>query len=707
MRNDRDEEFAFFCKLTGGLTVAVLLIELVGILQRNLFKCTDIHGHIMPTGLVDVVIDVLGLHHTDGSQSIIDTITVGIGHVVTLYPALDVIFGHIEPETDSASILQLDGVAIHTKSDPCVVTGIGFLGSKTVDLQAHGVITVMNLTVALICQGQLQVVIAVIIGSAVDDIPLINVNLTILKVPKNLGGLSQFHRDSGRGVIADIQGSGYGSGIICGSSVFGNRGEEQSIELSERFVCRGERNVACAETNGLLNVVDGCGRLYRNLSGLTERNRYHRLLKVNLIGGNDGDGLLTNDLAVVNHLNGHGAFGAVGGKYTVINGAHTFFFDLPQHFSRNIYLCTNGVRAKSIEGYLAAGRVIIVIGAHGRADKLTVRRCGRNDQNGVGGGALTAVGQRTVDLQILTGTLRAEGGGSAAVTVCGNDTAHLDHVLSHLVGGKSGGVGGLLTVGNSDHKRSVSPYADKGSGGDTGAVVFLGVLSYDLTLTGGSVRFYQKIEKNGDRLLFPTGQRIGRETDPGFGHICGSGFACDRMIVVVDDDDGLYTAAVLTLHEAAVRIELTIKNGVAERLADQLGMFLVVCLRVPAERAVGRNDDVTIAELFRLKSLRGGGLRAKAHRPIAVFVGLHSLGSGNNLNEGVVNVHDCGVKNLSSGTGIVIQNLLVLLNAGSNIPFSFGNDVVVITSSVAVIVNAGSKSIQRENSEKHDWYKQQ
>ena len=359
----------------------------------------------------------------------------------------------------------------------------------------------------------------------------------------------------------------------------------------------------------------------------------------------------------------------------------------------NIHLGTNGVGSESMESYRTSGSVVIIVSRNCCTRKLTVCGSGRNNQDRIGGRTLTAVRQRAVDLQILTGTLRAEGRGTATVTVRGNDTTHLDHVLSHLVGGEAGRVGSLLTVGNGDHQRTVGADAHEGSGGDTRAVI----RSIQIHGVAVGVGLNQEAEQHGDRLLLPAGQGIVDATDPGLGHIGGTGLTGDGVVVVVDDHDGLNAAGGQgSVLSTAVGIVLTIQNGIAERLTNQLGVLLVICFVVPAQRAVGSNDYVAVSELLCFESLGRSGLGTVVTR-----LRPHSLCAGNDLNKFVVNVNNRCMEYLSASTGIVVQNLLVLFNTGSDIPFFFGNNIVIVTSAVAVVINTCSESVCGKRAGKH------
>ena len=198
------------------------------------------------------------------------------------------------------------------------------------------------------------------------------------------------------------------------------------------------------------------------------------------------------------------------------------------------------------------------------------------------------------------------------------------------------------------------------------------------------IRLYKVGEEDGNCLLFPTGKRIGSVTNPYLRHIIRSFLAGDGVVIIVDYGDSCYTARIYTLNPTAVSIKLTVKNRVSERLAYQVRILLIVSLGVPAEGSIGSNNYVTVAEFLSLKSLHGRRLSS-----VIALLGPHSLCSGNNLNEGIVKVYYSRVKNLSASTFVVIQNELGLLDTGSDVPFFLGNNVVVVTSAVSVIVTAG------------------
>ena len=679
-------------------TVAGIFIILLVCLQRNFTEGTDIHGQVMPAGLVDIVVNILGFHQTDHVVGVKDAVAVGVGLVVSLNPALNVVLRDIEPEANGAGILQCDGFAVHTQTDPGVLLRVGVLGMQAVGLQTHGVVAVMNLAVGAVCQGQSQLVIPVgSVLTVVDYIPDIDICLAALEVPENLGGLAQIQLDSGSKARIGNQSSGNRTGQILGSVLFIHSDKAQAVKSAQRLVGGGEGNVVDPQADLIQTAADGS--LDRNGGSLAEGDGNNGLLKENFLRSSDVDGMLADYLSIVHHLHGHNALSAVGGEDAVFNGAHAIFLDSPFHVSRNVHLGADCIGAHSSESHRATRSVVGILRLDGSAGEHAVSGSGGDDQNGVGSGALAAVGQGAVDLQVLTGPLGAEGCGTAAVAVCGDDTAHLDHVLCHLVAGQTGGVGSLLTVRNRNHQGAVRTDTDEGSGSDAAAMIF-SILVHGIAV---SVGLDQESEQHGDCLLFPAGQGIQDAADPGLGHIRGSGLASDGVIVVVDDHDGLNTAGLQgTVANAAVAIILTVQNGVAQRLTDQMRILLVVSLGIPAQGTVGSNNHVAVAQLLRFQRLGGSGLDA-----VVTFLGPHTLGTGDNLDVGVIHVDDGSMHNLSAGTGIVVHNQLRLLDTGCNLPFLFGDDVVVITSAVAVIILACSQSVQGKNADQHDHGKQQ
>ena len=674
VEHDCKEKFSCFAGHAVRRIQVVFFIRLHG----NLIECADIHRKIMPAGFVNVVINIFGFHDTYYIIRIKYTISIGVGLIVPLYPALNIIFGYIEPETDSACVFKFDCIAC-AKSDPSILFRVRVLGRQTVGFQTHGVIAVMNLTVRTIRQRQIQVIIPVCgVLTVVDSVPLVNIRLTILKVPKNYRASSQIQLYSGCRAVTEIQGSGYFCSNIFRSICFGNSSKEQTVKLSESLIGRGKCYIVYTKTDFLRRTLYGRICLYGNLCGLTKRNRNDRLSKFECIGSSNVYGLFTDNIAVIDHLNSYLPLSTVGGEHTILDGTHTFFFDLPHNVIGNLNLGTYGIGAECIKGYGSTRGIVVVIGRNGCLSKLAVRRSGGNNQERVGGRTFTTVGERAVHLQFFPRTLRTERGGTTAVTVCGNDTPHLDHVLSHFITGEPRGIGCLFTVGDSKYKFPLCCYTNKGSGSNAGTMVFF-ILVHRIPIFIGLNKI---CKQNGDRLFFPTGQWICSVANPCLGHIIGSFFAGNRMIIIVDNSDCLDTTGYRTFYPTAVSIQLPIKDRISERFTYQVRIFLVVSLGIPAQRSVGRYYHVAIAKCFSFQCLHRGRLGT-----VVVFFRPHSLGTRDHLNKVIVKIDNSGMHNLSAGTCIVVHNDFSFRDSGSKSPLFLGNDIIVITSAVAVIIS--------------------
>ena len=309
-----------------------------------------------------------------------------------------------------------------------------------------------------------------------------------------------------------------------------------------------------------------------------------------------------------------------------------------------------------------------MVGLQGRPSEHAICGSSRDDQDGAGSGPLTAVRQGTVYLQVFTGTLRAECGGSAAITVCGNNASHLDHIICHFIRGKACGIGSLLAINHRNHQRTVCLDTNKGSGSNACTMILATVLGILINGISICIRLHQESKGYRNCLLFPAGKRICHTTYPDLRNICGSVLFGKRMLVIVDDDNclcaigsvfckrlGLFVKLPTTIY-----IKLTVKDRVTERLTNQMRIILVILMSIPTQRRIGSNNHVTVAELFCIERLRRGGFST-----VVTFFGPHPLIAGNNLSIGIVEIHRSCVDNLSASTRIVVQNKFGLCNPGS------------------------------------------
>ena len=454
VEDDGDEE------ITGG-TRGVVGVYVPLVTQQHLFLIAEVHGQVMPARLVHVVVDVLGGHHVDLGQRVVGAVAVGIVAVEALHPALDVILGDPEPEAKRTGVLNEDLLGGNTKTDVSVLLGVDGGGGQTAGLQTQRVIAVMNLSV--LAGGQRQIVHEVAVRfveiSLHDGDPLVK---AVLEILQNHRILAQLEQDGSLDGGIESQSSGHGTRDVSGSGGLVHGHKVQTVEVTQSVIGDIEDDIVTAEGDLLQAVLDGC--LDGDAGALAVGDGDNRLLEGQIGGNHDLYGMLTHDLTVVEHLSSHRAQCAVGHEHAVLNGTHAVIGQSPGHVSGNLCLVTYGVGTHGVELHGAAGGVVVILGVQRRAGELAVSGSGGDDQNGVGGGTLAAVGQRAVDLEVLTGTLGHELGGSAAVAVRGYDTTHLDHVVGHLVVVEAGGIGRLTAVNHGDDQRTVGLDTHEGAG---------------------------------------------------------------------------------------------------------------------------------------------------------------------------------------------------------------------------------------------------
>ena len=277
----------------------------------------------------------------------------------------------------------------------------------------------------------------------------------------------------------------------------------------------------------------------------------------------------------------------------------------------------------------------------------------------MGGGTLSAIGGSAVQLQLLAGTLGQERGRTAAVTVDRIDTAQAQHKLSHLIVGKTSGEGSLTAVIHDDDNAAVSLDTHKRTGSTVGCIVVHAILILAV--------LDQEAKVSRDNLLLPAGDGILSGADLGLGHIGGTGNAI--LLVKIDDKTGL-SAGGLTL---AVGKQLAIQNHVAQRLADQLRMLVVVSGVIPAQRNIHGSDHIAVAIGLGIGSLLGHDLHT-----IVVGFGNHALKAGNHLGVRIVDVDLHDVCHLAVGAGVVVQDDLGFGDTGRQNIVGLVDDIVVV-----------------------------
>ena len=551
----------------------------------------------------------------------------------------------------------------------------------------------MDLAVRFVGQRERHVIVPDRSLTVVNHVPDVDIRLAALEVKEDIGASAQIELEREGRMAAHIQLSGHVAGQVRRCTRLIDSRELQPVEAAERRVVRRERHIVRTEADLMQAVVD------RSLDGdarrLAEGDGDNRLIQCDRVRRGDMDLFLADDLAVVLHLRGDLALGAVGHEDAVCDGAHAVFLDRPFHIGGNVDLGADRIRAERIERHGAAGGVVIIVAADGRIREHTVSGGVGDDQDGGGGRTLAAVGQGAVDLQILAGALRAEGGRSAAVTVAGIDAAHSDHVFRHFIHGEAGGIRGLLAVGHGHDKGAVRSDADEGSRCDAAAVILAELVDRIAVRVG-----LDEPCPRGDRILLPAGHRIGDAAHLDLGDVVGPGFAGDGMLVIVDDKRGV-RGAHITEPALAVLIIIAVAHVPAQRLADVLGMLLIVVRGVPAQHRVGRGNDVAVAQLLCVQSLLGSDLNAEITQRR-----IHALVAGNDVIVVVLQINIHRVDDLASGSLLIVDDDFLFLDAGSELPASFRDQLVVVTIRCVFIVVKIRMGAQRENAGEHDDDKQ-
>ena len=681
-------------ELNEAVVIGFLILALVGVIgcgehrigiidtgNQNAGISTDIHGVVSPTRLIKGVVNLRLVEHGNGILLVVGTVIIGIIPVKNTDPAVLILIGNIYPETDGKSILN-DNAILQIDGNLCIVTCRNVHSGQTVGFQTQRSGSVMDLAVlsGSRADGSMEARLMVTVNNA--GLPCIKVS-HIFKVEEDLGALTQI-QSSRCDQVAVNKSSGQGALQIGGCVLLRNRSELQTVEGTESIVGGGKDNVGILQDNIVQTAVNGGIQTDDNL--LVKRNGHNCLSETEGLGDDDLHRSLTDDLAVVDHLSGSGTNLTVGHEQTVLNGTHGGISHLPGHICGNVSGSTDQVSTEGTELHGAAGGVVHVGSGNGSADELTGCGRGGDDQNTVGGGTLCTVGGTAVDLQLLTGTLGQESGGSAAVTVHGVHAAQRQHELCHLVAVEACGVGSLTTVVHDHNEGTVGLDTHKGTGCGIAGVV-LGVLV--LTVLD------QEAKVSGNDLLLPAGDGILGGANQHLGHIGGTGDAV--LLVEVDDETGL-GACGLTL---AVLVQLAVQNEVAERLTNQLGMSLVVIAVVPAQSDVHSGDNVAVAVCLGIRSLLRHDLNT-----VVAGSGNHSLRAGNDLGVGVVEINLHNVGHLSVSAGRVVQHDLRLDNTGSELPVLLGDELVVVISALVIIVIGCSKSIHRDHADQHEGYQQ-
>ena len=370
---------------------------------------------------------------------------------------------------------------------------------------------------------------------------------------------------------------------------------------------------------------------------------------------------MTHRLAVHGHFYSHASLLAVRDEQALIgDAAKGAVGQLPEGIFGDIRGGTAVIHTCGVELDRAAGGVVIRIRGDTGFLKLTRGGSGGDDEDTVGGGALNAVGGGAMELQLLTGALGQEGGGSAAVAVEGPDTAEGDHELRHLVAVEAPGEGLLAALVHDDDDGAVCLDAHEGTGsgrlGISDGVYIFAVL-------------HQGIELNGDQLLLPARNAVVEPAHLGLGHIGRAGNTV--LLVEVDDKTGGGTPQ----GALAVGVFHAVHDQGAQGLTDQLGVFFIVGLVIPVQRNVRSGDYVAVAVLLCILDLLGHDLNLI----LFVFQTLrHFIGTGHDLGVRVMGIHLHHVAHLAVGAVLFSQNDLRLGDTGSQLPVTLGDHFQIV-----------------------------
>ena len=521
-----------------------------GIVQRNI---VDVEGVLaVQVGLGDIVIIITGggactvinrnvdiveqvvlSLSSDIVPALIQVVKLAVVKAACANTQLSVtgIVGHVQPEADGHGVEAVNDGELEVQS---LIAGLEDLGEIALDCQS--VITVSDLSGGTVDNRNVTALVLTVVpvfsvvirdlavGARRTVITVVGVDgptgqILILEIVNDLGALTQAHVGS----CGDLAHSSGQQGLSRGGALLGG-GEIKAADGTDTGSGQGEGHVGSLQNHVLMIVGSGETEINR----IAVRNDHVRLGEDNGVGHNDVHSVLTDDLAVNDHLSGDVAQLTVGHEQTVSDGTEGRVGQLPDSVLGDVCGGTDQVSTNSGELDRAAGGEVILLGSDVSLLKFTGCGRGGNDQDTVSGLTLCAVGGTAVDIQLLTGTLGQESGGSAAVTVHGVHATQRQHELCHLVVVEACGVGRLTTVVHDHNEGTVGLDTHKGTGRGIAGVV-LGVLV--LTVLD------QEAKVSGNNLLLPAGDGVLGGADQHLGHIGGTGNTV--LLVKVDDETGL------------------------------------------------------------------------------------------------------------------------------------------------------------------------
>ena len=461
-------------------------------------------------------------------------------------------------------------------------------------------------------------------------------DIAVLEIVDDLGALTEGHLGGGGNGGIQNQSSGHsGRGVL---QLVGNGGEGEAVEATDIGVRQGQNHVIGLHNDLVGIVVSSHADLYR----LAVRNHHDGSIELN--GGRndhlelDGTDLLT----VVVSGDRSGADGAVGGEHAVSEA--TVDCGVGQTLGGQRSESAGGVNALDVHGNRGTGGDHVVGSSHGNMIEQTgCLRVGHHDDTVDGSTGRTVRGNVAQGVVRLTLALGQELRGSAAVTVDSPDATQRQHHLADLVAGQTNSVGSVTTLGLADDQGTVCLDTDHGAVSGRGGT--LGLLGDQLAILN------DEAEVTGNSLPLVAVKGLGG----------GPELELDRVISI--------------LGHSQIGLGVTMEGGGCENLAiphhEAGGSLVVIC-----QCSVHTADDV-VAQLV----------------AVVVHLLLHDLsgpvsGVGQILVDGIVgrqhadvgvigvNLND--VQNLSTGTGIVVQNDLGLDRAVAEHVVIVGDHVVVI-----------------------------
>ena len=560
--------------------------------------------------------------------------------------------GNVDPDTKSRCARAINGGHIHGDS---VGTGTRDLGEVTDNSQR--VVALLDLSRAAF--DQMDTALGVTdrrgYGPTVGDPKLLGL---VLEGTEQVGSSSEGDGDLGGQPVG-----GGGQDRAIGSGILRARRKVRAVDAADEGIRQGEGHLTVLQDDAVALI----GGVQRDLVFFPVGNCQRIRQEGQGVGSYDIDGILANGLAVHEKLHGNGAFLTARHEYAVGYSTHGGIRQLPDRVGGNIRGHTIQIHALGVEADGTAGGIVIGVCRNVSLDKLTLSGRGRNDQNTVRGGTLHAVGGRAVHLQLLAGTLGQEGGGSAAVAVDRLYATQGDHEFRHLVTVETAGEGLLAALVHNDDDGSVCFDTQNGAGSSRFGII-------DDVLVDAV--FDQEMEAGGNKLFFPSCNGIIGLAHLGLGNMGRTGLAV--LFVKVDHK----TSVGPEIAVLAVSVVLTVHDQRAERLADQLGMLLIVIGIVPMQCRIHGRDHVAVAVLLGVLGLLGHDLSGII---LVIQPLFHLMVTGHDFGVGVIGIHLYHMAYLTLRAVLLGQNDFGFGNARSQIPIALGDHFQIVAIFLGVL----------------------